>query len=541
MADKKTEEELLSFAGAAAPQVPAFRDLIRQYYEGELDEGSDLYALMRRRLTELGLSVENLDTDPELFGGQTPDAAIEGWVNRAVLEEGRDVSARGVETSEATGAAIFSDTLQTMDPEDSGFLQSAVSDVNVTPDEDFQLFDADVQFLTTNRPVAKLGNRYSQTGVYQNQALQEMAGKSPTQVVQFLRRLEIADPRRFTEFQAILYEAGYYGDSQPTFGVYEWDSRQAISELLNDLTFRLDKPIQQIVAERTTRRQQEIQSGIERSRQEGLDAINAAGQNITTSVMKQGSAEQYVDEFSKELMGRKLSDDARVAWANRLRDKQRAAEQQRIQPQIEQYQTLVDQWEAATNGEDGDQIDTFLNSVVEVDGTLWGEGEHNAQGPFLDRTKLPNNWVQWARNAGVDPADTSTTAQEKVARHQVTRLYDQLGDWSQVAIMWKSQNGGFDIPEHERNPADRGFGLNRRTLPGDYAQAITERMEMNSIATSTSEGDPSAPGPLKIHEVEQFDPAMETESFLRRQFNDEVTAKEYARQANAFTDMLGGI
>lgn len=49
---------------------------------------------------------------------------------------------------------------------------------------------------------------------------------------------------------------------------------------------------------------------------------------------------------------------------------------------------------------------------------------------------MPSNWASWAKEAGVDPADHSPEAQQKVAAHKMQSYYDQFGSWGAVAVAW---------------------------------------------------------------------------------------------------------
>lgn len=74
---------------------------------------------------------------------------------------------------------------------------------------------------------------------------------------------------------------------------------------------------------------------------------------------------------------------------------------------------------------------------------------HRARGAYQI---MEQYWAGWAAEAGLAGADwRSRKAQDAVARHRMTKLYEEFGSWDLVAIAW------FAGPSKARRAAEQGL------------------------------------------------------------------------------------
>lgn len=88
-----------------------------------------------------------------------------------------------------------------------------------------------------------------------------------------------------------------------------------------------------------------------------------------------------------------------------------------------------------------DELEAFKHSL----GYLESRNNYDATGPYTGarygRAKgryqiMSAIYPAWAKEAGVDPADYSPAAQERVATKKMTDYYRQFGSWDLVAVAW---------------------------------------------------------------------------------------------------------
>lgn len=88
-----------------------------------------------------------------------------------------------------------------------------------------------------------------------------------------------------------------------------------------------------------------------------------------------------------------------------------------------------------------DELEAFKHSL----GYLESRNNYDATGPYTGarygrargRFQIMSAiYPAWAKEAGVDPADYSPAAQERVATKKMTDYYRQFGSWDLVAVAW---------------------------------------------------------------------------------------------------------
>lgn len=102
----------------------------------------------------------------------------------------------------------------------------------------------------------------------------------------------------------------------------------------------------------------------------------------------------------------------------------------------------------------GADIDRFMEALAtygERSGKSYSQvnADTGAAGRFQI---LPSNWPKWAQEAGVNPADRSPAAQDRVARFKMQQYHAQYGDWGAVAAAW--YGGPKAAQRYLANPGD---------------------------------------------------------------------------------------
>lgn len=107
---------------------------------------------------------------------------------------------------------------------------------------------------------------------------------------------------------------------------------------------------------------------------------------------------------------------------------------------------------------------------------------------------MPSNYPDWAREAGVDPADHSPAAQDKVAGHKLQQYFDQFGSWGAVAVAWYA--GPSAAQTWLKNPTARRFNVKQgkgdEPSINEYVNRIISRMGGAATPAPAPVGTPAA-------------------------------------------------
>lgn len=87
------------------------------------------------------------------------------------------------------------------------------------------------------------------------------------------------------------------------------------------------------------------------------------------------------------------------------------------------------------------ELGKFMNALGQVE----SGNRYDAVGPNTGSTYgrargryqiMETIWPGWAREAGVDPNDTSPAAQDRVAAFKLSQYYNRYGSWDLVSVAW---------------------------------------------------------------------------------------------------------
>lgn len=144
-------------------------------------------------------------------------------------------------------------------------------------------------------------------------------------------------------------------------------------------------------------------------------------------------------------------------------------------------------------------IDRFLAVLARTESGNDPTARNKDSGAFGYYQILPSNWPAWAKEAGVDPSDTSAAAQNKVARFKVQQLYDALGSWDAVAVAWYA--GPSAAKAYLKNPTAPRF-TKKQTSGGTAYPSIAEYVQRINTTLDNAPSNAQAPvDPLSLGAV----------------------------------------
>lgn len=124
----------------------------------------------------------------------------------------------------------------------------------------------------------------------------------------------------------------------------------------------------------------------------------------------------------------------------------------------------------------------------------WTE-DYRASGHFGAYQIGRREWAAWTAGAGVNPADHSPAAQDRVAAWQMTNYYRQFGTWRAVAVAWY---GGPARGAMEARAPGSADAIGSPPI-GQYADAIVSAMGRQNAAGGVDVPcPPYVPGPLGL-------------------------------------------
>jgi hypothetical protein len=134
-----------------------------------------------------------------------------------------------------------------------------------------------------------------------------------------------------------------------------------------------------------------------------------------------------------------------------------------------------------------DQIESFMHSL----GALESGNNYGATGPYTGprygRARgrfqiMEKIYPAWAREAGVNPNDFSSAAQDKVARHKMSQYYRRYGSWDLVAVAWFAGPGRADQAKKNGISSVGGLKDMLGTDVTGYVQKVTAGMKGGTAA-----------------------------------------------------------
>jgi hypothetical protein len=152
---------------------------------------------------------------------------------------------------------------------------------------------------------------------------------------------------------------------------------------------------------------------------------------------------------------------------------------------------------------------------------------------------MPDTWNRYAARAGLGRGAPMTPEnQEIVARQMALELYEQFGNWRDVAIGWYAGPGAVG---EDYLDASQG---NYPTI-NQYADQIMQRMGrvqagavgpggFLEVGGGTTGGNIRAP-------IEQFDPLAEMQALVRAADPIGYKTTQWGERAEEFFSVLGGV
>lgn len=391
--------------------------------------------------------------------------------------------------------------------------------------EGYRFGGADPNNRVTGRPTT------TQAGAGQRpQSLRLLTGMSVREATKFLYSL---DNEALTKIQNELWWAGMLTE-RPQWGILDEATRKGFQTFLVELARKPDMSAGELLDQATKGYKGRLHAELGNDA-EGKSGSSRAGGGVDLpedillqpAVTNALTLEEMIDGVSQELFGRDLAPDRKQALIASLQQKEK---DQWYATEYRQRKEALDREMASLRTESGEsELDAFMNAIMMQE----SGGDPNAvnvdsgaQGLFQI---MPENWPQWAREAGVDPADRSPANQKRVARFKMAEYYKSFGNWRDVAISWYAGPGAVGASWLDR-PQDGYPSVNA------YVDSIMSKMK----TTATQEPimrDPT----LSVEWREKLDLTNEARSILRAANPAEYEGTRFAKQAQNFFSLLAGL
>jgi len=104
----------------------------------------------------------------------------------------------------------------------------------------------------------------------------------------------------------------------------------------------------------------------------------------------------------------------------------------------------------------------------------------------------------WAREAGVNPNDWSPAAQDKVARHRMSKLYQRFGSWDLVAVAWFAGESRADKAKRQGITSVGGIKDSLGTSVSQYAAKVMNAMGGKDTSRPVNPRQADAQTPVRL-------------------------------------------
>lgn len=406
-------------------------------------------------------------------------------------------------------------------PESRTFGQSVTRGVP----EGYRFGGADPNNRMTGNPTT------SQVGRNQKpQSLRLLTGMTVREATKFLYSL---DNEALTKIQNELHWAGML-DEIPQWGILDETTRKGFQTFVVELARKPDMSAGELLEQATKGYRTRLHAAMDdESKAKKKAGGGSGGVDLPEDILLQPAVtsaltlEEMIDGVSQELFGRDLAPDRKQALIAQLQQKEK---DQWYATEYRQRKEQLDREMAGLRTENGEtELDAFMNAIMMQE----SGGDPNAvnvdSGAMGLFQIMPENWPQWAREAGVDIADRSPENQKRVARFKMAEYYKSFGNWRDVAISWYAGPGAVGASWLDR-PQDGYPSVN------SYVDSIMSKMKTAATAEPIMR-DPT----LSVEWREKLDLTNEARSILRAANPAEYEGTKFAKQAQNFFSLLAGL
>lgn len=243
------------------------------------------------------------------------------------------------------------------------------------------------------------------------------------------------------------------------------------------------------------------------------DTAKAASDNYNNAV------KEYQFEATRL---QKIEDDLR----NYEQEIKKAERANSLQKELLYYKQSLD------TGNTNYNVSNFSGDVGEIAsaiGTIESNNNYSSRGADGEIGKyqiMPNNYIAWAKEAGVSPTDYSPQAQDKIANNKINQYWQKYQDPIAVAIAWNGGPGRADaylktgVIPNATGTSGAGAAYNVKAYADKFAKVLGL-----SSSTQTSSGKFTSTETKKLEQADLLDASREEQlNFL---FGKEGGTKQY--------------
>jgi hypothetical protein len=379
-----------------------------------------------------------------------------------------------------------------------------------------------------NAPLGSLQNGGQRSGsTLTPRTINMTNGMSPREIGLFYTSLNETELR---QFQNILMEAGYYGESgKPTLGTRDGATSDALNLWIQDWMQNPDMSVVDLLntkkAETNALLQQKIAD---------MSGVGTASDFVTKNIQitNPETIGAIIDQVAETMYGTtRVSPEIRqqIIAMVQAQDRQYGTTAAKAAYESERQARMVE-----SGSGNATEFEAFVEALIGQE----SGGEVNAQN---ERTGamglgqiLPTNWAPWATEAGQNPADFSEANQRRVIKYKLAKYYQMYGNWRDVASVWYS---GSPTTVYTPGELTRGQGPSgNEPSINRYADELTGRMQA-ILQTKMANGG----GGLTINELTE---APNQHATIKNQLMQLDPARfagsEFERQATNFFTLIKG-
>lgn len=357
-------------------------------------------------------------------------------------------------------------------------------------------------------------------------------GMSAKAIQEFYYSLDDAE---LIKFQSELVEAGLV--EKPILGFRDESTSAGLGMLMRIWADAGNVPIQDVLKKlkqaNATRLDEEVKKMTGKA---GVGVVSDEVANV--AITDATTLDSLVDRVSQDLFGQFLDPERKAALVAQLQEEERSNKTSRIQADFAADVKSQQDKLAAESG--GGELEQFMEALIGKESGGSATVRNPDSGAIGLGQIMPENWGPWAAEAGADPSDFSAENQRRIIRYKLAQYYQTYGSWRDVALVWyggaggraRALAGGGDRPEGGWSSGNVYDSLNA------YADSVIAKMNQLTGAKLESGRTPQ----LTVNTVEELaDPRTRAEDALKRLDPAAYAGTQFAKQAEGFFSLLGGV
>lgn len=360
-----------------------------------------------------------------------------------------------------------------------------------------------------------------------------MNGMSVQNMLDFYYSMDDAE---LVKFQTELVDAGLL--EKPQLGFRDQSTQQALGILMQAWISEPSNGVRDLLNKMKKANSARLDAEARKMLGEGDSGVGVVSDEVANVTFTDTQTlDSMIDKLSVNLFGQRIDGETKAALISQLQQEEIANKSAKAEMAFGQDVASATAQAKAASG--GGELDAFMDALIGKE----SGGNPNAVNPDSEAIGLgqimPENWEPWAREAGADPRDFSEGNQRKIIKYKLAQYYQNYGNWRDVALAWYGGHGGVMRVKAGGGNAKETYGANTYDSLNEYADSVMAKMNANTGAALATGGRSPQ---LSIVPVEDLaDPSARAEAKLKSIRPDLYWGSEYAKQAEGFEALLGGL